>query len=386
MFRVKKGILAVWTSLVLVGSIVAGCSSGPQSTGGEKKLPAEITIGGLVPMTGSGASYGEMDMNGANLAVEQINAVGGVKGIKLKIKFEDHQAKPQVAVTGMNRLADVEKTPYVISSYSAVTLAVAPIGDQKKVVVMNAGGQSDNLANAGKFLYNDIPLVGSEVDVIAEYLAKEAGLKTASVIYANDDGGRSSLKRFKEAFAEAGGQIVGEEATELGGADFRAQLSKVKSQNPDVLFVATYGQDTALIIKQARELGIRSKIADTSWSVIPEVYNLKEAEGMIHTTLAFKASDEMAKAYKERYGKDPTLYAVTYYDGVKIFAKALEWVIDNKKPINGVSLKEAIDTIREFDGAAGKVKFADDHTSTKPITISVLENGKPKVIKTVQPK
>jgi branched-chain amino acid transport system substrate-binding protein len=378
----KKIIICLLTIMICTAMLL-GCSSKTSSDG---KLPEEITIGALIPMTGTGASYGVLDKNGADLAVEQINAKGGVRGIKLKIKYEDHQAKPQVAVNAINRLISVDKTPFVITSYSSVSLAVAPIGDSNKVVVVNAGGQSDNLANAGEYFYNVIPLVGGEVEIIADYLANDQGFKTAGVIYANDDGGKSSLNKFKEEFKKHGGTIVAEEASELGGADYRAQLSKIKAANPDVLFIGAYGQDTAIIIKQARELGLDIPIAETSWSVIPDVYKLPEAEGLIHTSLKFEPNADFANAYKEKYGEEPALYSLTHYDSILIFAKALEWVIDNKKPINGESLKEAIDAIQTFEGAAGIVKFREDHTTLKDVNISILKNGTPEIVKTFEVK
>jgi len=392
----------VWlVAIALVLALMAGCASGGSTNGnsggsggssgsgsaggsGGGNLPSEITIGALIPMTGTGASYGILDRNGADLAAEHINEAGGVKGIKIKVKYEDHQAKPQVAVNAINRLISIDKTPYVLSSYSSVSLAVAPIGDANKVVVMNAGGQSDNLANAGEYFYNNIPLVGGEVEIIADYLYNEMGFRRAAVVYANDDGGRSSLNIFKKEFTKHGGEIVAEEATELGGADFRAQLTKIKSANPDVVFIGAYGQDTALIIKQARELGIEAALAETSWSVIPDVYDLPEAEGLIHTSLKFEPEASFKDAYVNKYGEEPALYSVTFYNGVRIFAQALEWVIDNNKPINGESIKEAIDTLRRFKGLAGDIVFRDDHTILMDVNISVLKNGTPEIVKTYE--
>lgn len=392
----------VWlVAIALVLALMAGCASGGSTNGnsggsggssgsgsaggsGGGNLPSEITIGALIPMTGTGASYGILDRNGADLAAEHINEAGGVKGIKIKVKYEDHQAKPQVAVNAINRLISIDKTPYVLSSYSSVSLAVAPIGDANKVVVMNAGGQSDNLANAGEYFYNNIPLVGGEVEIIADYLYNEMGFRRAAVVYANDDGGRSSLNIFKKEFTKHGGEIVAEEATELGGADFRAQLTKIKSANPDVVFIGAYGQDTALIIKQARELGIEAALAETSWSVIPDVYDLPEAEGLIHTSLKFEPEASFKDAYVNKYGEEPALYSVTFYNGVRIFAQALEWVIDNNKPINGESIKEAIDTLRRFKGVAGDIVFRDDHTILMDVNISVLKNGTPEIVKTYE--
>lgn len=389
----SRGILRVLAVVLTVTLMIAGCSGGGASTSESAQqdpsgsastdvtYPSEVTIGALVPLTGTGASYGVLDSNGANLAVEQINAKGGVRGIKIKIQYEDHQAKPQVAITAFHRLVDMYKVPYVLSSYSNVTMAIAPLADEKKVVVMNAGGQSDNLAGAAQYLFNDIPLVGFEARSLAQYLVKERGVKTAAVIFANDEGGRSALKAFKEAFTQAGGVVVAEEASELGGNDFRPQLAKIKSKNADVMFMATYGRDTAVIIKQAREIGVPGIYANTSWSVIPDVFELPEAEGLLFTALHFTPEEGFAEAYKAKYGEDPALYSLTFYDGVMIFAKALEWVVDHKLPLNGESIYKAIKEIRTFPGGAGPVTFADDGTSTKDVVIRVLKNGKVEDIK-----
>jgi branched-chain amino acid transport system substrate-binding protein len=130
-----------------------------------------IKIGAVLPLIGSGASYSVWMKGGTEMATEAINAAGGIGGRKLEVIYEDHAADASKAVNGMRRLVEVEKVPLTLTSYSAPTLAIQPIGAQNKVVMMNSGGQSDYLANKD-FLYNNTPVVSNEVGVIADWLTR----------------------------------------------------------------------------------------------------------------------------------------------------------------------------------------------------------------------
>jgi branched-chain amino acid transport system substrate-binding protein len=145
---------------------------------------APIKIGAILPLTGSGVLYGAWMMGGAEIAVEEINAAGGIAGRKLEVVFEDHANDASKAVSAMGRLVEVEKLPFTLTSCSAPSLAIQPIGAQHRVVMMNGGGQSDNPANRD-YLYNNIPVVSNEVGVIADRFAKEKTLRSIVLITAN---------------------------------------------------------------------------------------------------------------------------------------------------------------------------------------------------------
>ena len=153
---------ACFTLSLLIGATGAAAQGAP------------IKIGAILPLTGSGASYGVWMKGGAEMAAEEINAAGGIAGRKLEVIYEDHAADASKAVNAMRRLVEVEKVPFSLTSYSAPTLAIQPIAVQNKVVIMNGGGQSDSLANKD-YLYNNIPVVSNEVGVIADWLASGGG-------------------------------------------------------------------------------------------------------------------------------------------------------------------------------------------------------------------
>jgi ABC-type branched-subunit amino acid transport system substrate-binding protein len=343
-----------------------------------------IKIGAILPLTGSGASYGVWMKGGAEMAAEEINAAGGIGGRKIEVIYEDHAADASKAVNAMRRLVEVEKIPFTLTSYSAPTLAIQPIGAQNKVVMMNGGGQSDNLANKD-YLYNNIPVVSNEVGVLADWLTKEKKFKAAVMIVANDEAGRNSAKSFREKFTADGGRMLAEEQVALDGNDFRAQLAKLKAAGGDLLFISSYGRNVAIIADQARELGITIPMAATSWVQIPEVLKAKGAEGLLTTRLPFNPDSPFARKFKERYKTDAGFFAVQYYSGTKIFAKAAEEAMKKAGgKLDGEGVKNAIESLKAFDTISGKLVFQPNHAAVMDIEVGVLKGGKVEVEKVLK--
>jgi len=343
-----------------------------------------IKIGAILPLTGSGASYGVWMKGGAEMAAEDINAAGGIAGRKLEVIYEDHAADASKAVNAMRRLVEVEKVPFSLTSYSSPTLAIQPIAAQNKVVIMNGGGQSDNLANKD-YLYNNIPVVSNEVGVIATWLAKEKKLVKAVLIVANDEAGRNSATTFREKYGAAGGKVLAEERVALDATDFRAQLAKLKARGGDLLYVSSYGRNVSIIADQARELGITIPMAGTSWVLVPETFKSKGAQGMLVTKLPFDPNSAFAKKFKDKYKTDAGFFAVQYYSATMIFAKAAQEAIEkNAGALTGEGIKNAIESIRAFDTLSGKLVFQANHGAVMDIEVGTLKDGKVQVEKVIK--
>lgn len=368
--------------LSLLATLLALPAVLPVATPAAAQQPP-IRIGAILPLTGSGASYGVWMKGGTEMAAEEINASGGIAGRKLEVVYEDHAADASKAVNAMRRLVEVEKVPFTLTSYSAITLAVQPIGVQSKVLMMNGGGQSDNLANKD-YLYNNIPVVSNEVGVLCDWLTQEKKFKAAVMIVANDEAGRNAAKSFRERFGAGGGQVLAEEQVALDGNDFRAQLAKLKAQGGDLLFVSSYGRNVAIIADQARELGIRLPLAATSWILIPEVLKAKGAQGMLVTRLPFNPDSAFATKFKERYKSDAGFFAVQYYSAMKIFATAAAATIKKTGKLDGEGIKNAIESIRAFDTLGGKLVFQPNHAALMDIEVGTLVDGKVQVEKLIK--
>ncbi len=368
----SKRLLSVLTFAAIVGGGALVHAADP------------IKIGAILPLTGSGASYGVWMKGGTEMAAEEINAAGGIAGRKLEVLYDDHAADASKAVSAMRRLVDVEKVPFTLTSYSAPTLAIQPIGAKSKVVMMNGGGQSDNLANKD-YLYNNIPVVSNEVGVLADWLVKDKKLKSAVMIVANDEAGRNSAKTFRERFGAAGGRVLAEEQVALDATDFRAQLAKLKARGGEALYISSYGRNVAIIADQARELGIRLPLAATSWVLVPEVMKSKGAEGMLTTKLPFDAGSPFARKFKEKYGTDAGFFAVQYYNGTKIFARAAEEAMRKSGGrLDGEGVKNAIESLKAFDTLSGKLVFQPNHAALMDIEAGVLKGGKVEAEKVIK--
>lgn len=392
----KKKYRYILVVLVIIISLLAGCSgsststSDQGSTSGKDKNTNDtsvgkdmLTMGAIFPLTGNGATYGKMYKQGVELAIEEINAAGGVDGKQLAVKYEDGRGEPKASVQAAQSLA-AKNYPFIMSAYTGVTLGILPIAERNKIAVINGGGQGDNLAGASPYLFNTIPLLGLEVEVLAKYLGEEKSeLKKAYVIYVDDDSGRSGLDKFSEEFAKYGGEVIGSGSHKLGETNFRALLTQAKAKKPDIIYIASHGQDAKNTIDQARELGIDVQIVNTSWTVIPEIVSDPNAQGIIHTSIAFNPNKDWLTKYKEKYGTDQvSSYVSNYYDAVKIFAKAYEYAVEKGYGTDGEAIAKAISEIKKFESANGTITFKDDGTSVRQIDISVIEDNKSKVIKT----
>jgi branched-chain amino acid transport system substrate-binding protein len=384
--RVQRGNRLVVTvaAAATTAVVVSGCGtssgsqSGAASGGGEGYAcdAEEVTIGGLWAQSGPQAAYGKWFSDGASMAVEDINAEGGIGGrTQIRLEVEDTQALPEPAVTAFQRMVS-DGMQYVLSSFSSQTLALAPIAAGEEIVLVNGGAQSDALGEQGPFLFNTIPLLKNESVALAEQLWAD-GVRSAAIIYTSDDGGEAARENFEQAFTELGGEITGIESAEFGGTDFRSQLTKLRSGNPEVLLLGAFGQDSNNIISQVREIGWDVPLANTSWVAIPAVLENPAAEGLRLTTIPFEPSEEFQQEYQEKHGEAPeSAFIGNYYDGVRIFAEAFEHVCESGAPtVTGAALADAIREIGTFDSAYGSQLTFEEGTASRPIELAVIEGG-----------
>jgi branched-chain amino acid transport system substrate-binding protein len=375
----RRTLFAAATMALTVGLTACGGSAG----GSGSAAPDKIVIGGLWATSGPSAAYGEWYSNGANLAVKEINDAGGLNGkTKIELKIKDTQAQADTAVTALQGLIG-EDVRFVESAFSSQTLALMPIANQRKIPVMNGGAQSPLLAETGKFLFNDIPLIYKESEVLAKYLQTEAKLTKAAVIHTSDDGGVAAFQSFKKSYEANGGQVVAVESGKYQGTDFRSQLTKLKGSGADVLMIGAFGLDSNNIISQVREIGWDVQIANTSWVAIPDVLSNAAAEGLIHTSIPFTPTPEFSAAYKNAYGKDATTgYIGNYYDGVKVWAEAYEKASNGGAvDPDGEAVMEALHEIKTFESSYGsKLSFDDKGVADRPISISKISGGKSSII------
>lgn len=378
----KRAAIALSAASLLALAACGDSADTPQGGGDGGGGSDTVSIGGLWALSGPQAVYGDWYTNGSQLAVDQINAEGGINGeVQIELQIEDTQAQPQEAVVIFQRMVG-QGVPFVLSSFSSQTLALMPIAEQNDVFVINGGAQSDPLATAGDLLYNTIPLIGYEAEVLTDYVVNEAGYKKAAIIYTSDDGGESARDKYEEFFTAAGGEVVAKASGEYSGTDYRSQLTQLRNSDAEVLLIGAFGQDTANIISQVREIGWDIPMANTSWAAIPDVLTNPAADGLLMTSIAFNPAPEFVADFTERYGEEPdSPYIANYYDGVKVFAEAYGKALETTDSPTGSDLLAAVQSMDSFDSAYGTpLVFDENGVALRPLDIVQLEGGELNVL------
>lgn len=346
--------------------------------------PDEFGLGASIILTGAGV-FGEYQARGVQLAVEQINAAGGVDGVPLNLILEDNELSAEKGVSVMRKFVDVDDVPVVITSSSAVTLATAPLAEDNSILLLNGGGAGPELRGASPWLFNINALCTDEADAMLEYTREELGdIETLATYGLNDDFGRGCSEYAAEKWTELGGSVTRQEYVSVGELNHRAQISALKADDPDAVMIFLTADEMTSFYQQARAGGLDSQILGLTTVETPSLLEdvPEESAGTFYAAAGLPsecATDRCTKlidGWRDEYGEAvPHVQSMNYYDLVYVLADLIEYTLENDLPYNGDSLREALLEIRTFETASGEVTFRDDGTVGKPITVKRIEAG-----------
>ena len=371
-----------WFAGLVGGALLALAASGAWAA------DKTYNFGVLFPLTGPNAVYGDVFSKGVNLAVEIVND-GHKLGREIKPVYVDSQALPQPAVVGMNQLVHVNAVPYMLTAFSGVSKAIAPIGNRFQVIMINGGGVSPELA-IGKYFLNDIPLADQEIGVVLPYAVKAKNIRKLSVVYVDDPFGNSVNQQIEKHCPKLGCRIDPDLAVNPGNTDFQGEVAKIRAAGPDAVFIASYGQQQNVITKQLRDGGVKAQILSYSGYGVGPTLKLPEAQGAIfdHQSVSFEAnalSKEFHAKYVKKYGSEPNFYVANYANAVFIFADLVQRLEANKTSVTGKHLLAALHRQKTFEVIGGKVKFSSRGTVTVPMQINQIKDGKAAPLTVVNP-
>jgi branched-chain amino acid transport system substrate-binding protein len=333
-------MFALLSVLALLATLAAGCvappaapapaTEAPEAEAEEAEMPEAYKVGFVNHLTGDAAVYGQSMKMGTELAVEVINAAGGINGVPVEVVFEDDRLSAADAQTAFLKLVETDKVPVILgSSSSTISLSICPQAQEKQVVQVSQVSTAPSLKDCGKYFFSVMAsdtAQGPEWVNVAEYL----GVKEAAVMYINNDYGIGVKDTFVEAFEAAGGKLLIVQPFELGGRDFRTEVLKVKDTNPQVVFIVDHVAEASIVFKQAMELGLETQwVTDVSIvsAEVPQLAGKEATEGIIglragsSQTPEYKAFQE---AFVKKFEKEPTIWADFAYDAMMIVAKAIE--------------------------------------------------------------
>ena len=318
-----------------------------------------------LPLTGKQAKFGEIMKRSYEMAAEEINAKGGVKGKKIVLSFEDSSGKPETARAIVEKLIDVKKQPLIVGEYtSACAKAVAAVAEERKTPYLVVASADDAITKQNyKYVFRQNQVNDHYADAFVSFLHEVVKPKTIAVLYESSAFGTSGADAMERDAKNIGATVVLKEKFETGAIDFKPLLSKVKAAQPDVVYTVSYANEAQLIMKQAKELRLDAKLfaGGAAGFAIPEfIDGAKEAaEYVVSATLwtpqlKYPGAKEFADKYKVKYGDFPSYHGASAYSAMYVIADALarakDWTQDGiRDALKATNLKTAF----------GPVKFED---------------------------
>lgn len=358
-------MLVVFVSLTLV--FIPGCKEKKE----EQKI---IKIGAILPLTGPGAIFAEYIKDGLLFARDDFNKKSN---IKLDIIIEDSKNQPQIGIQVYNKLVQGDKIPAVIVALSSVAKALAPFAKDTKTVQVGIAVAIPGITSASEYVFRIYPEATGMTGVMANFISKDLKLKTAGVIFLNDDFGQSSNAVFKEIFENNGGKVVFSNSYEFNQQSYREEILKLKKADPECVYVSGYGLAYGSIIKQLKELEVRSLITADMTLGLPvtlnQVGNAAEDAYFVDGDM----SEEFIKDFKIKYNKVPTSYAGYAYDIVMILGS----IVQQSDKIDSEIIKNKLMGISDFPGAMGKIKILPTRDSNIQFVVKKIKDGIPEIVK-----
>jgi len=391
MFFTKKSLklLGVLAGAALAGTVLAGC--GGQQAGSSDT----IKIGANFEMTGNVANYGQATLDGLNLAIEEINAAGGVNGKKLEVVSADNKSEAAEAVNAATKLISDDNVKVIVGpAVTANVIAESQVATDAKIPVIAPDATSPDVTvengQVKPFIFRSCFIDPQQGSVMAKFASENLKAKTAVVYVDNSSDYSKSLgKVFKEQFEKAGGQVVMEQAFLAKDQDFKATLTSIKTANADVLFVPAYYEEVGKIVKQARELGITSPILGTDGWDDSKVADIAGTEALNNTYFSthYSDKDESVKpfidAFTKKYGHAPNVFAALGYDAGKMLAEAIK----NANSDDPEKIRDAIEGIKDLKVGTGIITMdAKTHNPIKQAVILQNKDGDRVMIAKIMPE
>ncbi|MBI5881355.1 ABC transporter substrate-binding protein [archaeon] len=337
------------------------------------KQPAEIKLGVIMPLTGDAATLGQNMLKAMQLAVDEVNAEGGIKGAKLKLIAEDGKCGGKDASNSAQKLVNIDKVPVILGGQcSSETLAVAPITEAAKVLTISQVSSNPSITDAGDYIFRVYPSDSYEGSIAAQFAKDTLGAKKVAILYCQGDWCVGLKDEFKKTFVANGGTIVAEEAYEQASRDLRSQLTKIKAKNADTLYFIGYTEASIVGLKQIEELGMTEKILGGDAWDDPKIWTDagSAGDGAIYLTPSSPVSDAFKAKLKSTIGlEEVTLGVPQSYDSVKLVAQLMRQFGTDSTVLkdalydldyNGVSGRIQFDQNGDFIGAEYDVKIAQD--------------------------
>jgi branched-chain amino acid transport system substrate-binding protein len=373
--RTKRLVLfATALALATTACNAPGTDSAPKESSGG---PIKIAV--VDAQSGQLSSLGQWEWKGAKLAADEWNAKGGIDGREIQLELFDDQGDPTVGTNLARKIASEGFVAMIGTAESAVTVAMIPILRQSKIPNITSGQSPAIAATKSPFAFYNGPTSNTYDETLAKYLVDGKGAKKVALISNNGSYGKGEHDAFTKALADRGITPVDDQVVTTDQKDFSAALTSIRQKEPDVLFVGSEEVEAGLIVKQARELGIKATIAGAAPMGTPvylETAGAANAEGTVVSSPYLSndtddAARAFAKAYQKANNEQAELHGAKAYDGATIVYTALK----NSKGATGQKLADAIRATK-YDGLLGDFDYDETGVGIHETAIGVIRSGK----------
>ena len=369
---------------LLFGCILVACL-GVSCRGDET-----IKVGEFASLTGKEATYGQASHKGTVMAVEEINATGGVLGRKLELISEDDESKPGEAATIVKKFISRDKVIAVLGEVaSSRSLEAAPVCQNAHVPMISPASTAPEVTARGDYIFRACfidPFQGTVMAKFARHTLKASHVALLSSVTSAESVGLS--RYFREEFTRDGGTIVAEQKYADGDKDFRAQLTAIRADGADGIFIPGYYAEAALICKQARELGINVPLFGIDGWESPELVRIggDAVEGCYFATHFSPQNRSSAvvsfnEHYQNRWGVESDTLAGLGYDSVLMLVDALK----RAGTTDGPKLRDALAATKNLHGVTGTITLDPQRNPTKSAVVLQVRGGKFEYVETIEP-
>jgi len=349
-----------------------------------------IKIGEFASLTGKEAAYGQSSHKGATLAVEEINAAGGVLGRNLELIVEDTQSKPGESATVVKKLISRDKVVAIIGEVaSSRSLEAAPICQNARIPMISPSSTAPEVTARGNYIFRVCFIDPFQGVVMAKFARETLKLQKVALLTSVSSAYSVGLaKFFKEHFAARGGKVLMEQRYSEGDKDFKAQLTAIKAAGADGILVPGYYAEAALICKQARDLGLQVPVFGGDGWEAAELVQIggKAVEGTYFAThYSPESSDPEVVAFNERFrkrwGNASDTLSGQGYDAVMMLADALK----RSGTTDGPKLRDALAATKNFKGVTGTTTLDAQRNPTKSAVVLTVKNGRFVFVERIEP-
>jgi len=351
-----------------------------------------IKIGYFGDLTGPTFNFGQSAYNGVLMAATEVNDAGGINGRRIDVVIEDDRGSPEEAARKTAKLIDHDKVVAIIAGgTSGNSRAAAPKAQSSHVPFISPSSTDPAVTQVGDYVFRACFVDSFQGEVMARFAANTLKAQKAAVIFDfNSPYGRGLTTFFAQSFAKFGGRIVSEQSYTQGDADFKGQLSSIRSAEPDVIYIPGYYGDVALIAKQARMIGLTQPLLGADGWDAPELWQLGgDSLNGSYISTHYSIDDPspsiqaFVEGYKHRYGNLlPDAHAALAYDAARLLFAA----IARAGSTEGTKVRDALAETKNFQGVTGVINIDAQRNAIKPAVVLKLHDLKSIYQETIQPE